>query len=233
MNINREIEIFISELHINEILSIFLVFLILSVGSYFNGFVILESIKVFNKKFSNSLRDYHFSLYLLTGLLSSIFILQVIYLFRPVINEFWKISFLLGVLILVWKRYKHKTAITITKFHYLSITSAFLLLINSTTESNYYDLGLYYVPLSSWMEQFPVIPGLANIHGRFAFSPQHIVLATSMSDIFHSVSGFTVLTGFISLLVIFLNTRLLGEALRLKNPFAIILSIGIYFVLVG
>ena len=232
MNINRVIEIFISELHISEILSIFLVFLILSVGSYFNGFVILESIKVFNKKFSNSLRDYHFSVYLLTGLLSSIFILQVIYLFRPVINEFWKISFLLGVLILVWKRYKHKTAITMTKFHYLSITSAFLLLINSTTESNYYDLGLYYVPLSSWMEQFPVIPGLANIHGRFAFSPQHIVLATSMSDIFHSVSGFTVLTGFISLLVIFLNTRLLGEALRLKNPFAIILSIGIYFVLV-
>jgi hypothetical protein len=104
--------------------------------------------------------------------------------------------------------------------------------MNSTTESNYYDLGLYYVPLSSWMEQFPVIPGLANIHGRFAFSPQHIVLATSMNDIFNAISGFTVLTGFISLLVIILNTRLLGEALRLKNTFAIILSIGIYFVLV-
>jgi hypothetical protein len=139
---------------------------------------------------------------------------------------------LLGVLILAWKRYKHRTAIAITKFHYLSITSAFLLLINSTTESTYYDLGLYYLPLSSWMEQFPVIPGLANLHGRFAYSPQHIVLATSMNDIFNAISGFTVLTGFISLLVIILNTRLLGEALRLKNAFAIILSIGIYFVLV-
>ena len=232
MNINNVIEILISELHISEILSIFLVFLILSVGGYFNGFVILKSIRVFNKKFSNSLRDYHFSVYLFTGLLSSIFILQVIYLFRPVSNEFWKISFLLGVLILAWKRYKHRTAITITKFHYLSITSAFLLLINSTTESTYYDLGLYYLPLSSWMEQFPVIPGLANLHGRFAYSPQHIVLATSMNDIFNAISGFTVLTGFISLLVIILNTRLLGEALRLKNAFAIILSIGIYFVLV-
>ena len=222
----------ISELHISEILSIFLVFLILSVGIYFNGFVFLKLIKVFNKKFSNSLRDYHFSVYLLTGLLLSIFILQVIYLFRPVSSDFWKISFLLGILILAWKKYKHKTAITITKFHYLSISSAFLLLMNSTTESNYYDLGLYYVPLSSWMEQFPVIPGLANIHGRFAYSPQHIVLATSMNDIFNAISGFTVLTGFISLLVIILNTRLLGEALRLKNTFAIILSIGIYFVLV-
>jgi hypothetical protein len=82
------------------------------------------------------------------------------------------------------------------------------------------------------MEQFPVIPGLANFHGRFAFSPQHIILTTSMSDVFNAISGFTVLTGFISLLVIILNTRLLGEALRLKNSFAIILSIGIYFVLV-
>ena len=232
MNISNVIQILISELHVTEILSLFLVFLILSVGSYFNGFVILESIKVFNKKFRNPIRDYHFSIYLLTGLLSSIFILQIIYLFIPVSNEFWKISFLLGVLILSWKRYKHKTFITITKFHYLSITSALLLLINSTTESTYYDLGLYYIPLSSWVEQFPVIPGLANFHGRFAFSPQHIILATSMNDVFNAISGFTVLTGFISFLVIILNTRLLGEALRLKNTFAIILSIGIYFVLV-
>ena len=232
LNISNVIKILISELHVNEILSLSLVFLILSVGSYFNGFIILELIKVFNKKFRNLLREYHFSIYLLTGLLSSIFILQIVYLIRPVSNEFWKISFLLGVLILSWKRYKHKTAITITKFHYLSITSALLLLINSTNESDYYDLGLYYIPLSSWVEQFPVIPGLANFHGRFAFSPQHIVLATSMNNVFNAISGFTVLTGFISLVVIVLNTRLLGEALRLKNTFAIILSIGIYFVLI-
>jgi hypothetical protein len=51
-----------------------------------------------------------------------------------------------------------------------------------------YDTGLYHIQAMKWMESYPVLPGLGNIHGRFAFNSNALLLHSvfSMQDIFAS-----------------------------------------------
>ncbi len=48
-----------------------------------------------------------------------------------------------------------------------------------------YDSGLYHIQSIEWIENYPVIPGLANLHNRFGFNPNIFILfaATSFEDI--------------------------------------------------
>ena len=41
------------------------------------------------------------------------------------------------------------------------------LLIKAAAPTSFYDCGLYYVQTMRWAQQFPVVPGLANVHVRF------------------------------------------------------------------
>ena len=52
------------------------------------------------------------------------------------------------------------------------------MLMKSAGPTGYYDCGLYYVQTMRWAQQFPVVPGLANLHIRFG-SPSlwHILSA--------------------------------------------------------
>lgn len=43
----------------------------------------------------------------------------------------------------------------------------FALLMKSVGPTGFYDCGLYYVQTIRWAQQFPVVPGLANLHIRF------------------------------------------------------------------
>ncbi|MEO6149867.1 MAG: hypothetical protein ABIN95_09990 [Mucilaginibacter sp.] len=49
-----------------------------------------------------------------------------------------------------------------------------------------YDTGLYHTQAIKWIEEYPVIPGLANLHGRFGFNPNVFCLfaLTSFSSVF-------------------------------------------------
>jgi hypothetical protein len=51
-----------------------------------------------------------------------------------------------------------------------------------------YDTGLYHWQAMLWTESYPVIPGLANLHGRFGFNSNGLLLHTVFSgeDIFGS-----------------------------------------------
>ena len=48
-----------------------------------------------------------------------------------------------------------------------------------------YDTGLYHLQTIKWIEEFAVVPGLANLHGRFGFNPNLFTFfaATSLADI--------------------------------------------------
>ena len=52
---------------------------------------------------------------------------------------------------------------------FLAMAAIFLLalLLKSAGPSSFYDCGLYYVQTMRWSQQFPVVPGLANVHIRF------------------------------------------------------------------
>lgn len=41
----------------------------------------------------------------------------------------------------------------------------------------HYDTFLYHAQTIMWNEQFPVVPGLGNLHGRFAFNSSYLLLA--------------------------------------------------------
>jgi hypothetical protein len=43
------------------------------------------------------------------------------------------------------------------------------------------DSGLYHIQSIKWIEQFAVVPGLGNLHGRFAFNPNVFVLMAGFS----------------------------------------------------
>lgn len=49
-----------------------------------------------------------------------------------------------------------------------------------------WDTGLYHLQAIKWIEQYPVVPGLANLHSRFGFNPNIFTFfaLTSLYDIF-------------------------------------------------
>lgn len=40
-----------------------------------------------------------------------------------------------------------------------------------------YDSGMYHIPVIEWTHAFPVVPGLANLHGRLAFNNSSLLFA--------------------------------------------------------
>jgi len=50
-----------------------------------------------------------------------------------------------------------------------------------------YDTGLYHLQAIKWIEEYAVVPGLANLHGRFGFNPNIFTFyaLTSLFDVFN------------------------------------------------
>lgn len=69
----------------------------------------------------------------------------------------------------------------------LTIPFVFISLIISMDAPQLYDTSLYHLQNIKWIEEYAVVPGLANLHGRFGFNANiFLVFAlTSLYDIFH------------------------------------------------
>ncbi|WP_165022828.1 LIC_10190 family membrane protein [Dysgonomonas sp. ZJ279] len=59
----------------------------------------------------------------------------------------------------------------------LAISVAAIFLLASTTPL-LYDEGLYHLQTMMWSEQYSVVPGLGNLHGRLAFNSNFLLLST-------------------------------------------------------
>lgn len=55
------------------------------------------------------------------------------------------------------------------------------LLLCAVIPPNNYDTGLYHLPAIRWIEQYAVVPGLGNLHGRFAFNPAIFTLSAAIN----------------------------------------------------
>jgi hypothetical protein len=59
-----------------------------------------------------------------------------------------------------------------------------------------YDGGSYHMPVMAWARAYPVVPGLANLHGRLAFNNSSLLLAALLDAgpwagrAYHLVNGF-------------------------------------------
>lgn len=94
----------------------------------------------------------------------------------------WEINILLLVLALLWlnaNRKEFKQLLLHYKFEVLNtnifvkglFVLAYIVAVSfSSTLSNYNDDGLYYVQTITWIEEYGVVPGLANLHNKLGFN---------------------------------------------------------------
>lgn len=93
-----------------------------------------------------------------------------------------------------------------------------------------WDTGLYHLQSIKWIEEYPVIPGLANLHGRFGFNPNIFTVfsLTSFSRVFGQ-EIFSVNFTLFSLFVLYFINRLYIIYLEesISNNFIFILLVFI------
>lgn len=62
-----------------------------------------------------------------------------------------------------------------------SLSFIFIAFLISLSPPEIYDAGLYHIQSIKWIEEFSVVPGLANLHGRFGFNPAIFTLFATTS----------------------------------------------------
>ncbi len=70
--------------------------------------------------------------------------------------------------------FEKKTALATLPF-------AFLLCYIAASVPIHYDSGLYHIQAIKWIEQYAIVPGLGNLHGRLAFNPNFFNLSAGFS----------------------------------------------------
>lgn len=126
---------------------------------------------------------------------------------------------------------------------YILIFSSFMVIIILIETAVYlpknYDTALYHAQAIRWIETFPAVPGLGNLHFRFAYNSNWLVLNAlqSFSFLGNGIS-YHVLNGFF--LMLFLIYMLSGLKPLIENKLTVpailklfLLPIGIYMYLNG
>ncbi len=156
--------------------------------SSFLSFVMFITYGTFISKIAN-LRSNFFE-NVLIGLVAVNTFASILSLFFP-INIYILIALLLSCVILfyftqteiksIFLLIKNKKNIILYSFPFILV--AFIISIDVP---HIYDTALYHLQSIKWIEEYPVVPGLANLHGRFGFNPNIFTLfaLTSLFDIF-------------------------------------------------
>ncbi len=68
------------------------------------------------------------------------------------------------------------------------------------------DTGIYHLPAVAWAKAYPVVPGLANLHGRLGFNNSSLLVAALLDQgpwvgrVTHLMNGFVIALFFVTLL---------------------------------
>ena len=95
-----------------------------------------------------------------------------------------------------------------------------LLILFTQMYPSVYDTGLYHAQNIKWISSYRVIPGLGNLHGRFAFNNQSFLLEALFSFSFLLKGPFHVLNGYLLLILSFTLIRLIHQNIRKSLPSA-------------
>lgn len=94
---------------------------------------------------------------------------------------------------------------------------------NSTHAATNPDTGIYHAQAIRWIETFPAVPGLGNLHTRFAYNSSWLVLNALFSLSFLGVQSFHLVPAALTLTVAFDCTQGALDWLHGKGTFANIL----------
>ena len=137
-----------------------------------------------------------------TGLAVSVAILEIWNLVLPITPSITLVLLALGILGLalnrpsLWTRF-----ITVWQdsrsLFLVGAALAFLLALRSCGPCEYYDTGLYGAPAVRWIQAFPVVPGLANLHGRLGNNSSVFLCVAALGQGPWKDLGFHLFTGFL------------------------------------
>lgn len=150
---------------------------------------------------------------LLLGLVTCNTLTTYLSLFFP-INAYILLVFIFtGLILLVITRKDLRAHISTgyRKRHILFAALPFILVSFTLALSfpDSYDAGLYHIQSIKWIAEYPVVPGLANLHGRFGFNPNIFTFftLTSIPDLFNHET-FAINLTVLSILVVYFINRL-------------------------
>jgi len=157
------------------------------------------------------------------GLAISVAVLEIWNLVLPVTPSIALFLFCFGLFGLAISRSKLLTSLLFAWQNsrwllILGLAIALLLALRSCGPCEYYDTGLYGAPSVRWIQTYPAIPGLANLHGRLGFNSSVFLCIAALAQGPWKDLGFHLFTGF--LLSAFWATLLPACARVLRAPAA-------------
>src|SRR5229473_7211584 len=137
-----------------------------------------------------------------TGLAISVAILEIWNLLLPITASVTMFLFGAGLLGLALNRSALRDSLRSTLqasrwLLLLGIAFALLLALRSCGPCEYYDTGLYGASSVRWIQTFPAVPGLANLHGRLGFNSSVFLCIAALGQGAWKDLGFHLFTGFL------------------------------------
>ncbi len=101
------------------------------------------------------------------------------------------------------------------------------ILVRSAAPPSSFDTGLYHAQAIRWIEEYPLVPGLGNLHGRLAFNSAWFLANALFGFSFLKLQPFHVLNGFFLLIFLFICLEGLSNLIKKQYHFSNILRAAI------
>lgn len=173
----------------------------------------------------------------------------VITTFLAYFSLFFKISLLADIIIIIISiiilifnfekfkyLYKKTIALFITNYSILLLFSFLIviivLLLFAISSPVNYDTGLYHSQAIQWINEFGVIPGLGNLHGRLAFNSHFFLISalydfSFLSDIFKKIFPFYSVCSFLLLILVIREIFLIFKSIKKEAGFYVMFHLVI------
>jgi hypothetical protein len=109
----------------------------------------------------------------------------------------------------------------------LFFISFLFILVRSAAPPSAFDTGLYHAQAIRWIEEYPVIPGLGNLHGRLAFNSMWFSANALFGFSFLKLQPFHALNGFFVSVFLFFCLQGLSNLIKEQYHCSNILRAGI------
>ena len=106
-----------------------------------------------------------------------------------------------------------------------------IVLVKSAQPPVSYDTGLYHAQNIRWIETYPLVPGLGNLHDRLAFNSNWLLVSALFSYSFLGFSGFHSLGALLVLLVTAFSLHKFDRLLKGENTLSNAAAIFVVFLL--
>ncbi len=221
-------------------LATLLIWTFILVLSYIFGWTILDLI-IKLIQIESKINTFSIPLIILVGLLGVNTLAAFLSLF---LNLGWlaQTIFLVLVIILGWRMAKQHAfplslnLASIPKLLPVLFSLVFLIVLeNGTHVPSNPDTGIYHAQAIRWIETFPAVPGLGNLHSRLAFNSNWLVINAFFSFSFFGLRSFHVLPGafLLAALVYFMggSHRLLQGKITFANVIKTLLIPLVFYTL--